>query len=210
MRTATVLAISGLLIAASAPNTLATAQRHLDRAEVLAEISSLNESLIAGHSATAVLQAWCAKYKMANPPRIVAKRDHGIDKPVTARQRRLLGVGPDEPIKYRRVQLLCGSHVLSVADNWYVPSRLTLAMNAQLETTRVPFGLVVRPLHPVRRTLSVERIWLPRPRDLTRSGRLLVVPTYLFRHTAIVLDDHYRPLAEVIENYTGESLNHPR
>ena len=35
------------------------------------------------------------------------------------------GIGPDEPVAYRHVRLRCGDHVLSEADNWYVPSRLT-------------------------------------------------------------------------------------
>jgi hypothetical protein len=37
----------------------------------------------------------------------------------------ILGVDPDEPVRFRRVPLKCGDHVLSEAENWYVPSRLT-------------------------------------------------------------------------------------
>jgi hypothetical protein len=29
-----------------------------------------------------------------------------------------LGVGTEEPVKYRHVRLRCGTHVLSEADNW--------------------------------------------------------------------------------------------
>jgi len=43
-------------------------------------------------------------------------------------------------VKYRRVQPSCGDHILSEADNWYVPRRLTPEMNRLLETTDVPFG----------------------------------------------------------------------
>jgi hypothetical protein len=212
MRVATVSVIAGVMItsASSAPSASASAWHNntRDRADVVAEITSLKESLIAGRSASVALEAWCAKYEMANPPRIVAEYERGIDKPVAAKQRQLLGVGPDQPIKYRRVRLTCGTHVLSKADNWYVPGRLTAAMNRQLETSDVPFGLVVRSLHPVRLTLSITRIWSPRAQDPIRSG-WLVMPSYLFRLHALVLDNHRRPLAEVIENYTGEALTTP-
>ena len=43
---------------------------------------------------------------------------------------------------------------MSVADNWYLPERLSQEMNRRLETTDAPFGLVVRPLAFRRRTLS--------------------------------------------------------
>jgi hypothetical protein len=56
---------------------------------------------------------------------VVAELIHGADKAPTAEQRQLLGVTPSEPIRYRKVRLSCGNHVLSEADNWYVPSRLT-------------------------------------------------------------------------------------
>ena len=57
-------------------------------------------------------------------------------------------------IAYRRVRLACGVRTLSVADNWYLPARLSPDMNHQLESSDAPFGLVVRPLAFRRRTLS--------------------------------------------------------
>jgi enamine deaminase RidA (YjgF/YER057c/UK114 family) len=97
---------------------------------------------------------------MASPPRVVAERV-SLDKPPSPDQRRELGIGPTESVRYRRVRLRCGSLVLSEADNWYVPSRLTKEMNELLDTSDTPFGKVVQGLHFQRRTLSSKLLWLP-------------------------------------------------
>ncbi len=59
-------------------------------------------------------------------------------------------VANQELVKYRRVQLRYGVYILSEAENWYVPSRLTPEMNKLFETTDMPFGKVVLPLEPYR------------------------------------------------------------
>jgi hypothetical protein len=218
-------AVAGIavLIAVACPALAEAAARwantYLGRVEVLAEIETLNGALLASRSATATLEAWCAGHHMATPPRISADRVRGIDKPITAEQRQQLQVGPDEPIRYRRVRLVCGTHVLSEADNWYVPGRLTPEMNSLLDTTDTPFGQAVQPLHPVRQTLSAELLWSPLPPDWDRRTRephrsrrgvgALAIPADLLRHRAILSDDQHRPLAEVVETYTGEVLNFP-
>ena len=79
----------------------------------------------------------------------------------------------------------------SVAENWYVPSRLTPEMNAALEHGDTPFGAVIRPLHPHRKPL--EQV-------------LAGVAPYVLRHRALVLDGEGRALAEVVENYTPAVL----
>jgi hypothetical protein len=62
------------------------------------------------------------------------------------------------------VQLWCGDRLLSEADNWYVPSRLTPAMNTALETTDTPFGKAVQELKPYRRTFPLRAsVQLGRP-----------------------------------------------
>ena len=157
---------------------------------------------------------------MASPARLTAERVRGADKPVTDAQRRVLQVGADEPVRYRRVRLACGGHVLSEADNWYVPGRLTGEMNRVLETTDTPFGRAVAGLHPVRQTLSAELLWSPLPAgwDLTvgrpaapeENGGTLAVPDALFRHTAVLYDEQRRPFSEVVETYTGEVLDYAR
>jgi hypothetical protein len=51
---------------------------------------------------------------------------------------------------------MCGTHLLSEADNWYRPSQLTPEMNAELDTTDTPFGTAVRPLSFHRKTLGAN------------------------------------------------------
>jgi hypothetical protein len=46
------------------------------------------------------------------------------------------------PLSPRAVAL--GNYILSEADNWYVPSRLTPEMNQALETTKFAFGRAVQ------------------------------------------------------------------
>jgi hypothetical protein len=59
--------------------------------------------------------------------------------------------------------LRCGPTILSEADNWYVPERLTAQMNRTLDTSDAPFGKVVQPLHFRRHTMSSTLLWLPLP-----------------------------------------------
>src|SRR5580704_6682265 len=110
-----------------------------------AEVQQLNAELLGHDSATATLTDWCAAHHLAEPPVIVAHRV-AESKPADAQVRALLHVAPDEEIRYRRVALACGRHVLSEADDWYRPSQLTSAMNDALASSETPFGAVVKPL----------------------------------------------------------------
>jgi len=161
-----------------------------------ATLKSLDAELRAADSATAVLQSLCARNHLADPPRIRAEQDRIASAAITTRQRRRLAIGPDEPVVYRRVKLLCGDHLLSQAENWYVPSRLTPDMNAALTTTDMPFGTAIRPLAPSRRHLSTQWLWRGRG----------VAPAQLLRHRALVLDGAGRPLAEVVETYQRDTI----
>jgi hypothetical protein len=131
--------------------------------------------------ATETLQRWCAARHLADPPKIIAERILGQDKPANVEVRRLLQAAPDEPIRYRRVALACGAHVLSNADNWYRPGRLTAAMNAELDATDHPFGLVVKPLGFQRLTLSAKVLVSPAdraiPANVIRNRAVLESPS---------------------------------
>ncbi|MDF2384717.1 hypothetical protein JMG10_24810 [Nostoc ellipsosporum NOK] len=151
---------------------------------------ALRQELLAAGSATAVLQRRCAVP-------IRAEVDRAERKSPTAEQRAHLEVGPDEPVAYRSVVLRCGAAALSIAENWYVPARLTPEMNAALAGD-APFGAVIRPLAPSRRTLGIA----------TRREDASVAPDVV-RQRAIVLDGQGRPLAEVVENYTPALLGLP-
>jgi chorismate-pyruvate lyase len=170
-----------------------------DEAGARAVIETLSARLLAAPSATAVLEAWCAERGLAVDPRIVAVRVPGIDKAPSPLQRERLAVGPDEAVRYRRVRLACGPHVLSEADNWYVPGRLTPEMNAALDGTQAPFGRVVRPLNPSRRNLSLRMLW--RPGEGTVPG-----PDAPLFSVEAVLSTGGVPFCEVAETYTGAVL----
>ncbi|TLG78792.1 hypothetical protein [Methylocystis sp. B8] len=189
----------------------------VSRIEALALIQTLNASLLASRSATATLEKWCADHKMSAEPKIVARRIGGNEKQPSDETRRRLEVGAEEPVKYRRVQLACGEHVLSEADNWYVPGRLSDEMNHALETTETPFGKAIAPLQPFRRTMEMKMRWSPLPEGWEVSANAapektsgaLSIPHDLFEHTAVVYARDQRPLSEVHETYTREILDFP-
>ncbi len=146
------------------------------RMQAEARLDLLQQRLLSQPSATLVLQGWCATYHLAPEPKIVARRVSGEPKPMPESVRQNLALKPGEAVGYRRVQLLCGDRVLSDADNWYVPDRLTPAMNRLLDDTDTPFGLAVRSLHFKRRTLSSERLWSPPPSSSATARRIAARP----------------------------------
>lgn len=194
---------------------------YVTRLEALALLQTLNADLLSSDSATLTLDAWCATHKLADPARIIAERVTGPDEPPTPEQRQLLAVDATEPIHFRRVRLKCGDHVLSEAQNWYVPSRLTPAMNATLDTTDTAFGRVVKPLDFRRRTLSSKLLWSPLPPDwemraandntptATFADEPLTIPPEVLQHRAVLTLPDGRPISTVVETYTSEVLAFP-
>ncbi|MBE1158997.1 hypothetical protein [Dyella acidiphila] len=188
----------------------------LSRTQALAELQSLNAELLSHPSATLTLEHWCSAHHLAADAHVVAHRVHGQDKPLPDGARALLGIGPDEPVRYRRVALSCGNVVLSDADNWYVPARLSAAMNQQLDSSDVPFGKVVQPLHFRRQTLSAELLWSPLPEGWDSGAPLppaskqpLAVPDHVLQHRAVLYSADNQPFSLVVESYTGRVLVHP-
>lgn len=116
-------------------------------------LTRLQADLAGRESATQVLTRWCGDLHLATPPQIRAVRVHQ-EKQAPLWVRRALKTSLHEKLRYRRVQLMCGAHTLSEADNWYRPARLTADMNTVLDTTDRPFGAVVRPLNFHRTALS--------------------------------------------------------
>jgi hypothetical protein len=188
----------------------------LGRVEALAVLQTLNADLLSHDSATLTLQRWCDVHHLASPPTIVASRVPGVDKPPTPEQRRELGVAPNDVVRYRRVRLMCGALVLSEADNWYVPARLTPEMNQLLDSTDSPFGLVVRSLNFQRHTLSSTLLWLPLPAgwEMKAPGAPLTgadqpMPSRLLEHRAVLTLPDGTPFSEVVETYTDKVLAFP-
>jgi len=179
------------------------------RLEVLALIQTLNANVLASRSSTATLEAWCRDHAMAAPAEIAADAIPGAPATPSAEQLRRLDVTSATEIKYRHVRLRCGTHVFSEADNWYVPARLSVEMNRQLDGTRAPFGRVVAPLEPYRRTFSMILLWSPLPPGWERvsaaaphnEGRAMDIPAALFEHRAVLYASDNRPFSEVRETY---------
>jgi hypothetical protein len=185
----------------------------LARVEALALVETLNATLLAARSATFTLDKWCADHKLAGETKIGARLLRNVDKPATDEQRLRLQVDRSERVKFRHVELACGERVLSEADNWYVPSRLTADMNRALETTDTPFGRAIAELKPFRQTFAVEMLWKPleegweqRPIPADHPRQALAIPAQLFEHRALLYTPDLRPISEVDEIYTGENL----
>ena len=187
------------------------------RLEALALLETLNADLLSNDSATLTLDRWCEAHKMANPAKVVAERVHGDDKAPTDEDRQLLGVGATDPVRYRHVRLHCGEHVLSEADNWYVPAHLTSEMNQVLDTSDTPFGRAVQALHFHRRTLSAHLLWSPLPQGWEMASVLpaaskgpLQVPAETIQHRAVLSLPDGTPFSLVVETYTNEVLSFPK
>jgi hypothetical protein len=177
--------------------TAAAQERPADpRTQELALLQALNAELLGHDSATATLQHWCEDHGLAAPPRITATSLHAVPVPATPEQRALLHVGVDEPLRFRHVQLRCGTVVLAEAGNWYVPARLTAAMNRELDTTDTPFGLVARPLDFHRHTLEARLLWSP-PQPL---------PEAVLEHRALLTLADGTPISLVDETYLRSVL----
>jgi chorismate-pyruvate lyase len=212
-------------------STLPWPDTPFSRLQALALLQTLNSELLSHDSATLTLEHWCGSHHLADPVQVIAQRVTGVDKPAGEEQRRLLQVDATEPVRYRRVQLTCGGVVLSQADNWYVPARLSHEMNAELDSSDTPFGKVVGPLHFQRHTLSATLLWQPLPEgwDSAQSARgaagpsaqtparaaaadqkgRLTVPTAVLEHRAVLTRPDGTPFSEVVETYTGNVLAFP-
>ena len=193
----------------------------LARLAATALLQTFNAELLSHDSATATLERWCDAHHLASPARVVAERDAGAEQPPSPEQRQALGVTAAEPVRYRRVRLRCGSVVLSEAENWYVPGRLTPEMNAELEGTDHPFGRVVQSLHFQRHTIAVSLLWQPLPagwelRPMSQgaaSARLpalkMAIPGAVLAHRAVLSLADGTPISEVVETYTNHIFAFP-
>lgn len=186
------------------------------RLAALTLIETLNADLLRHNSATLTLERWCDAHGLGRPARVVAERDRRTDKQPDADQRKILDVPDGEVVRYRRVRLRCGPHVLSEADNWYVPGRITPGMNQTLERTDATFGRVVQPLKFSRQTLLATVLWHPLSDGCDRGapcsptvGGSLDMPASILEHRAVLSLPDGTPFSLVAETYTRETLNFP-
>ena len=225
MRAGRRVAVLGLLLAALASPARAAEPAAasplwpddaVHRLAALALVQTLNADLLANASATLTLDRWCAAHRLAEKPTIVADRVRGQDKPASPEIRALLKVDAEAPVNYRRVRLTCGDKVLSEADNWYLPARLTAAMNTALETTDTSFGRVVKPLDFRRTTLDARLLWQPLPEGWAMGTPLppasagpLAIPAFVLEHRAVLTLPDGTPFSALVESYTRETLAFP-
>jgi hypothetical protein len=154
-----------------------------------ARLQAFEAQLEAQPSATAVLQTWCDAHAPAGT-RVMARQIQPAPLPPPEDARKALAIHPGEAVRYRRVQLLCGGRVLSNADNWYLPGKLTHAMNDMLDHTQTPFGAAVAALHFRRRNLETSTL-APGGQDV-------------LRHSALLTTEKGEPFSFVVETYTKE------
>jgi len=186
------------------------------RLDALTEVQRLQASLQSRDSATESLRLWCEGHGWAQPAQIRALRDVAAVKPPSPEVRALLGAGPRTPIRYRRVKLMCADKVLSEADNWYLPGKLTAEMNRALDETDTPFGVAVKALGFHRRAVD-SRILLhpfdPSPRDVRPPAPgqppQLPLPYAVIQNTAVLSTDTSGPFSVVVETYTRAALDPP-
>ncbi|MFO1150042.1 MAG: hypothetical protein U1E62_16825 [Alsobacter sp.] len=172
-----------------------------DPARARAAVSVLNEALLAQPSASVTLTQWCRANGLMGPDdklRAVLVADSN---PAGEDVRRELQAAPGEAVGYRHVQLRCGAHLVSDAENWFVPSRLTPAMNEELATTDHPFGLVVKALDFTRRRLD------ERPAIAAADPPPAPSATVL-QHRATLVARSGQPFSLVLENYKADLVCH--
>ena len=194
-------------------DTSARPNGYVKRLEAALLLQTLNAELLSHDSATVTLEHWCSVHQLASPARITAERVHDAEKPITELQRQRLRLAPADEVRYRKVRLVCGTEVLSEADNWYVPARLTPEMNKLLETTDTPFGRAVQPLHFQRHTISSEVLWQPLPEGWEMKpvppnydASELCLPAQVLRLRALLTLPDGTPFSEVVETYSSNVL----
>ncbi len=189
----------------------------LTRVELLALIQTLNAALLSHPSATATLEGWCGDHRLASVAKISARLERGAEKDPGAEGYNLLALEPGQKPRYRHVQLFCGDKLLSEADNWYVPERLTTEMNRLLDDTDTPFGRAVSDLHFRRETLGAKLLWSPLPAHWEMSG-VPAAPEQQARpsasegiiaHRALLRTAARTPFALVAETYKGALFDFP-
>lgn len=188
----------------------------LHRLMLAALLNELNATLLSTASATRTLEDWSHRHHLAAPPTVRAIRQNTparVCPPALRDALRLSASAPSpDALRYRHVRLMCGTLMLSEAENWYLPSRLTANMNRELDTTDTPFGRATSALTFTRRLVLAENLWSPLPLGWELSplpagtGQPLIFPPTLFRHHAVLSRQDGVPISAVIESYTADTL----
>ncbi len=172
---------------------------------------ALSTRLIASATATDTLLAWCEEYGLSHGPISVDVRQRFAPSVVPDEVMAALSPVTPEAVHYRQVRLMRESLALAAAENWFVPQRLPADMNEALNQTDVPFGTVIAPLHPVRRTL-VANVWplvdelVEDPAWFSGSARRSR-PEIILEHKAMILTGSGTSLALVSEFFFADLVS---
>ncbi|GHE49754.1 hypothetical protein GCM10019059_06150 [Camelimonas fluminis] len=187
------LLAGGLAIGGAWPFPTPAFAREPQTTESWARYEALVAALLETGSATETLAAWSRRRGWDD--RIVAHKLEADMRPAPAQIAALLDIREGETVGYRKVALASGERVLSRADNWFTPGRLSSGVNAGLDASQTPFGRLVSRLSPTRRVVNADRLWAN-----PQQG----APAEVFRLFAVVsgeTDAGRKPLAVVNETY---------
>lgn len=191
------------------------------RLMLTALLTRLDNALLTTDSATRTLEQWCGMHRLSvetsSGPAVRAVLGETPNRPCPEELRVHLALPAqgEKALRYRHVRLMCGDLVLSDAENWYLPERLTPDMNAALETTDTPFGRAIAALAFTRQLVAAEQLWSPLPDGWENAplpagtGDRLDLPPHTLRHKAILRQPDGLPLSAVIETYTGAAFHFP-
>ncbi|WP_376099395.1 hypothetical protein ACE7GA_11210 [Roseomonas sp. CCTCC AB2023176] len=153
-----------------------------------ADARRLSDRLLRSDSAVRTLQEWCEE-RCIGEGRIRLVRAAGEGEPTPPG---LLGhlEGEDgEIVRHRRVVLTRGAVGLSDCDLWWLPGRLPRRLAEALDTTDHPFGLIVAPMRPRRRTVFVD---VMRGRHVLEHQVVVEVPVEPGTRPVAVVRERYR------------------
>ena len=159
---------------------------------------TLSERILRAKSATKELELWCGENRIGNGQIVAFVETDAASQALDDESLDALDY-PEAPrlAKFRQVRLATAGIVVVNALNWYVPGNLTPDMNQKLLTTDVPFGHVVAPLQPWRRTFFVRRYMSSGLAESWSSKNCGIA----FEHRAVVRAAGGAPLAVVHERF---------
>lgn len=160
---------------------------------------ALSERILRSNSATEELERWCGERAIGDGRIVALRARNAIPEPCDDES--LEALYPHDvrsQARFRLVELATAGIVVVEAFNWYFPDRLTLDMREALETTNVPFGRVVQPLKPKRRTYLVRR---RTPGQMMHAKGPLDPCATAFEHRAVIYGHGDTPLAVVHERF---------
>jgi chorismate-pyruvate lyase len=160
---------------------------------------ALSERILRSNSATEELERWCGERAIGDGCLVAL-----CDRHATAE------MCDDESLEalypwdvrgkttFRAVRLATAGIVVVEAFNWYFADHLSPEMRTTLETTDVPFGRVVKPMKPKRRTFLVRRCT---PEQMNRGNSPTDPAATAFEHRAVLYGEADVPLAIVHERF---------